>query len=99
VLISFGILVIVHPQESVASLTLLIALALLISGGVRILVALGAEEGRLPFLLAGAFSIVLGVLLLVKWPLDGDWAFGVLLGLDLISAGLTLLGWLRPPAG
>jgi uncharacterized membrane protein HdeD (DUF308 family) len=92
----FGLLVIAHPQEAVASLTVLLGLTLLISGGVQVLMALGAEEARLPFFLAGAFSIVLGVLLLVEWPLDGDWAFGVLLGLDLIATGLTMLGWMRP---
>jgi uncharacterized membrane protein HdeD (DUF308 family) len=96
VAIVFGALVIAHPQEAVASLTWLIGLSLLISGAVRILIAFGAEEARLPFLLAGAFSILLGVLLLVEWPLDGEWAFGVLLGLDLIATGLTMLGWVRP---
>lgn len=96
VAIVFGALVIAHPQEAVASLTWLIGLSLLISGAVRILIAFGAEETRLPFLLAGAFSILLGVLLLVEWPLDGEWAFGVLLGLDLIATGLTMLGWVRP---
>jgi uncharacterized membrane protein HdeD (DUF308 family) len=94
----FGALVLAHPQEAVASLTVLIGLALLISGGVRIVLAFGAEEARVPFFLAGAFSILLGVLLLVEWPLDGDWAFGVLLGLDLIATGLTMLGWVRPVA-
>jgi uncharacterized membrane protein HdeD (DUF308 family) len=94
----FGLLVIAHPQEAVASLTVLLGLTLLISGGVQVLTALGAEEARLPFFLAGAFSIVLGVLLLVEWPLDGDWAFGVLLGLALIATGLTMLGWVRPMA-
>jgi uncharacterized membrane protein HdeD (DUF308 family) len=94
--IGFGALVLAHPQEAVASLTWLIGLTLFISGVVRILVAFGAEEARVPFLLAGAFSILLGGLLLAEWPLDGDWAFGVLLGLDLIAMGLSMLGWLRP---
>ena len=96
VAIGFGALVIAHPQEAVASLTWLIGLSLLISGGVRIVLAFGAEEARVPFFLAGAFSILLGVLLLVEWPLEGEWAFGVLLGLDLIATGLAMLGWLRP---
>jgi uncharacterized membrane protein HdeD (DUF308 family) len=94
--IGFGALVLAHPQEAVASLTWLIGLTLFVSGVVRILVAFGAEEARVPFLLAGAFSILLGGLLLAEWPLDGDWAFGVLLGLDLIAMGLSMLGWLRP---
>ena len=96
VAIGFGALVLAHPQEAVASLTWLIGLTLLISGAVRILVAFGAEGARVPFLIAGAFSILLGGLLLAEWPLDGDWAFGVLLGLDLIAMGLSMLGWLRP---
>jgi uncharacterized membrane protein HdeD (DUF308 family) len=94
--IGFGVLVIAHPQEAVASLTWLIGLTLLISGAVRIVVAFGAEEARVPFLLAGAFSILLGGLLLAEWPLEGEWAFGVLLGLDLIAMGLSMLGWMRP---
>jgi uncharacterized membrane protein HdeD (DUF308 family) len=98
VAIGFGALVLAHPQEAVASLTWLIGLTLFISGVVRILIAFGAgaEGARVPFLLAGAFSILLGGLLLAEWPLDGDWAFGVLLGLDLIAMGLSMLGWLRP---
>jgi uncharacterized membrane protein HdeD (DUF308 family) len=98
VAVAFGALVLAHPQEAVASLTVLIGLTLLISGGVRIVLAFGADEARLPFFLAGLFSIVLGVLLLVEWPLEGEWAFGVLLGLDLIATGLTMLGWVRPVA-
>jgi uncharacterized membrane protein HdeD (DUF308 family) len=96
VAIVFGALVIAHPQEAVASLTWLIGLALLISGGVRIVLAFAAEGARTMFFLAGAFSILLGVLLLIEWPLEGEWAFGVLLGLELIATGLTMLGWLRP---
>jgi uncharacterized membrane protein HdeD (DUF308 family) len=98
VAVAFGALVLAHPQEAVASLTVLLGLTLLISGGVRIVLAFGADEARLPFFLAGLFSIVLGVLLLVEWPLEGEWAFGVLLGLDLIAMGLTMLGWMRPMA-
>jgi uncharacterized membrane protein HdeD (DUF308 family) len=96
VAIGFGALVIAHPQEAVASLTVLLGLALLISGGVRIVLAFGAEGARVPFFLAGAFSIVLGVLLLIEWPLEGEWALGVLLGLDLVATGLAMLGWLKP---
>jgi uncharacterized membrane protein HdeD (DUF308 family) len=96
VAIGFGALVVAHPQEAVASLTWLIGLTLLTSGVVRIVIAFGAEEARVPFFLAGAFSILLGGLLLAEWPLEGEWAFGVLLGLDLIAIGLSMLGWLRP---
>jgi uncharacterized membrane protein HdeD (DUF308 family) len=42
-------------------------------------------------LLDGIFSIVLGILIWVKWPASGEWAIGLLVGIKLLIDGIALL--------
>ncbi len=42
-------------------------------------------------LLSGAVAIVLGVLILARWPSDAVWAIGLLVGIDLLLSGWSLL--------
>ena len=48
-------------------------------------------EHTLPAL-RGQLSAVLGGLLWLEWPADSVWAIGLLLGVNLLLGGLTLVG-------
>ena len=48
--------------------------------------------GRGWFFMGGASSAVLGGLLWWEWPADSVWAIGLLLGVNLLLGGLTLVG-------
>lgn len=40
--------------------------------------------------LSGVTSLLIGILILAKFPSSADWAIGLLVGIDLIFAGWTL---------
>jgi uncharacterized membrane protein HdeD (DUF308 family) len=40
--------------------------------------------------LSGVCGLLIGILVLVKFPSSADWAIGLLVGIDLIFAGWTL---------
>ena len=42
-------------------------------------------------LVSGSVSVVLAVLIWNQWPLSGAWAIGVLVGIQLISSGMTMI--------
>jgi len=89
-----GFMIIANPGEAAASLTLLIAMFLLMSGIFRIYVAL-TETENLPHsgwvLLNGIITSVLGVLIWKQWPLSGLWAIGLFVGIEMVVYGWSLV--------
>ena len=49
------------------------------------------HPGWLWMLAGGALSLVLGLLIWNQWPLSGVWAIGILVGVDLLTTGLSLV--------
>ena len=47
--------------------------------------------GWLAVLVSGVLTLVLGVLIWIQWPVSGLWAVGVLVGVDLVTTGISLL--------
>ena len=77
-----------------AELLLVLALLLLAQGVVRMAFAFGSQlpAGRTWFFLGGLASAVLGALLWWEWPADSVWAIGLILGVNLVMAGLAVVG-------
>ncbi len=92
--IAGGVIVLNNPFAAATILTLMLGAALLASGVVRIYLAFqmkaGSPWGWVAF--SGAITILLGAMLLAGWPLSGFYALGILLGIDLIFAGIGWLG-------
>lgn len=85
-----GALVISHPVMAIATLTLLIAMVLIVAGIFRLIVAFSMSmHHRGWVLLNGIVSIVLGVLILSSWPHSAVWVIGLFIGIDLIFDGWT----------
>jgi uncharacterized membrane protein HdeD (DUF308 family) len=87
-----GIWLIVEPHNGTLTLTLVLGIYFLLMGITRITVALmsrGQPNAGLVGL-SGACGLLIGILVLAKFPSSADWAIGLLIGIDLIFAGWTL---------
>jgi uncharacterized membrane protein HdeD (DUF308 family) len=87
-----GIWLIVEPHNGTLTLTLVLGIYFLLMGLTRITVAfLGRGQPNAGLVgLSGACGLLIGILVLVKFPSSADWAIGLLIGIDLIFAGWTL---------
>jgi uncharacterized membrane protein HdeD (DUF308 family) len=94
-------LIFFDPLFGATALTLLVAASLLATGVLRLIVAFQVRpEGGWQWLAAaGAATVLLGILIAVQWPTDAVWVLGLLLGVELVFAGVALVNfglWLRP---
>jgi uncharacterized membrane protein HdeD (DUF308 family) len=88
-----GAVLLLYPFAGIVSLTLLIAALFLVGGAFRILLAFRVRPldhwGWL--LVSGILALVLAILILAQWPEAAAWVIGVLVGIDLIFSGWTLM--------
>ncbi len=83
-----------NPLLAAALLTLVLACALIVSGVMRIVLAFGMQRAA-PWLwvaLSGVITLVLGFMILVRWPVSSLYVLGLFLGIDLIMAGASWVG-------
>jgi uncharacterized membrane protein HdeD (DUF308 family) len=87
-----GLYLIFEPHNGTLTLTLVLGIYFLFMGVTRITVAfLGRGQPNAGLVgLSGFAGLVIGVLVLAKFPSSGDWAIGLLVGIDLLFAGWTL---------
>jgi uncharacterized membrane protein HdeD (DUF308 family) len=87
-----GVWLIVEPHNGTLTLTLVLGIYFLLMGLTRVAVAFMARgEPNAGWVgLSGFAGLLIGLLILVKFPSSADWAIGLLVGIDLIFAGWTL---------
>ena len=87
-----GIWLIVEPHNGTLTLTLILGIYFLFMGLTRITVAFLArgQQNAGWVGLSGFCGLLIGILVLAKFPSSADWAIGLLVGIDLIFAGWTL---------
>jgi uncharacterized membrane protein HdeD (DUF308 family) len=87
-----GIWLIVEPHNGTLTLTLVLGIYFLFMGLTRIAIAfIGRGQPNAGLVgLSGAAGLLIGILVLAKFPSSADWAIGLLVGIDLIFAGWTL---------
>jgi uncharacterized membrane protein HdeD (DUF308 family) len=88
-----GLWLIVEPHNGSVTLTLVLGIYFLLMGLTRIVVAFMARGQRNAGWvgISGACGLIVGILVLVHFPSSADWAIGLLVGIDLIFAGWTLI--------
>ncbi|MCT8158798.1 HdeD family acid-resistance protein [Pseudoruegeria sp. SHC-113] len=93
VLIVFAISLMRHPLAGIVSLTVLVAILFLISGLVRVILGfqLRPTSGWIFVLISGIISIVLAFMVFNNMPEIAAGLLGILLGVDLLSSGITTL--------
>ncbi len=88
-----GLVIIGRPFLGLASLTMVLIVYFMVNGIGEIIVAFQArpEQGWGFVLFSGAISVLLACMIWNQWPLSGAWAIGVLVGIQLIFAGLSMI--------
>ncbi|QBR85212.1 HdeD family acid-resistance protein [Legionella israelensis] len=87
--IAGGALVIYDPLLASTLITAFLAIVLIIIGVSRLLMAFLLKEvkGWGWMFLAGIAALILGILILMQWPLSGLWFIGLLIAIELIING------------
>ncbi|HEY2333584.1 MAG TPA: HdeD family acid-resistance protein [Solirubrobacterales bacterium] len=90
--VAVGLWLIVEPHNGTLTLTLVLGIYFLFMGLTRIAVAFAGrgQQGAGLVGLSGVAGLLIGILVLAKFPSSADWAIGLLVGIDLIFAGWTL---------
>jgi uncharacterized membrane protein HdeD (DUF308 family) len=87
-----GFMMVENPGEAAVTLTLLIAMFLLLGGIFRIIVAFSGHLEHWGWvLLNGVITAGLGVLIWRQWPLSGLWVIGLFVGIEMIFYGWSLV--------
>lgn len=90
---SAGIIVFGNPLLAAATLTLLMAFALIASGLIRISSSLQIRKqfGWGWILLSGLMSSAVGIIFLINWSTSSVWLLGTVLALDLTFIGVSTI--------
>lgn len=88
-----GLLLLVYPLSAVIALTLLLGIYLLVQGVVKIAMAMSIKAGHSGnwLLFDGAITLLLGILIMMAWPIDAAWVMGLLFGISLFFSGISFL--------
>jgi len=88
-----GLAALAQPGIALAKLTLLLGAYFLADGVMTMIVAFNVKPqpgwGWMTF--NGIVTIMLGWMILKGWPVSGVWAIGILVGVRLLFAGMTML--------
>ena len=88
-----GLWLILEPHNGTLTLTLVLGIYFLLMGLTRVTVAfLGRGQPNAIWVgLSGICGVIIGILVLAKFPSSADWAIGLLIGIDLIFLGWSLI--------
>jgi uncharacterized membrane protein HdeD (DUF308 family) len=83
-----------NPLLAAVLLTLVLGASLVVSGIMRVVLAFSMKR-ETPWIwiaLSGVITLLLGVLILLRWPVSSVYILGLFLGIDLIMAGAGWIG-------
>jgi uncharacterized membrane protein HdeD (DUF308 family) len=87
-----GMFLIENPLQGALGLTLLVAVALLTGGILRIVLSLVERFDGWPWmLLSGVVSVILGTAIWRQWPFSGLWVIGLFVGIEMLFSGVSWL--------
>ena len=88
-----GLFLLINPDKGAKALTLILIIYFLASGVIRLAAAFAQRgiRGAGWLGLSGALSVIIGLIFLADYPQSADWAIGLLVGIDLIFGGWTLI--------
>ena len=89
-----GILTFDNPLFAAVLLTLFLGVSLIASGAVRLFLAFSMKRES-PWVwvaLSAVITLLLGLLILARWPINSVYILGMFLGIDLIFAGAGWIG-------
>ncbi|WP_423063687.1 HdeD family acid-resistance protein [Candidiatus Paracoxiella cheracis] len=92
--IIIGILLLLYPLHGMMFLTLLLGIFFLFQGITQIAMGIQIKpiSNNWGFLVvSGIVSIILSILIWIKWPSISSWFIGLLVGINLLLFGISLL--------
>jgi uncharacterized membrane protein HdeD (DUF308 family) len=92
--VAAGVIAFESPLLAAAVLTLLLGIALMVGGIVRMFLAWHMREAGKPWgwvVVSGIISLLLGLMIVAQWPYSGLYVLGIFLGVDLIFIGSSWL--------
>ena len=83
-----------NPLLAATLLTLVLGVSLVASGIMRIILAFNMkrEAPSIWVAVSGVITLLLGLLILARWPINSVYILGLFLGIDLIIAGAGWIG-------
>lgn len=90
-----GVFAFLNPLLASAALTLLMAVALIVAGALRIWTGfrLRPLEGWGWIALGGVVTLLAGLIIAAGWPVNSLWILGLFLAIDLVMQGLALIAF------
>ena len=89
-----GVIFVLFPLAGIAALTILMMLSFLMEGILSILFGL-RSSAHLPnwgwLVFSGLCSFAAGLVILFGWPWTASWTLGLMMGLNFLSTGLSLV--------
>jgi uncharacterized membrane protein HdeD (DUF308 family) len=92
--VAAGIIAITNPFAAATILTLMLGIALVFGGVLRIFLAFQMRSAGAPWgwvVLSGLITLLLGCMIVAQWPASSFFVLGIFLGIDLIFIGS---GWI-----
>lgn len=88
-----GIFAILRPEVGASVLTLLFGATLIGTGSLRLWIWFNnrAQPGWMWLALSGVVTLLTGILVAISWPGSSAWVLGLILSVDLLVQGWTLL--------
>jgi len=88
-----GIIVLLNPVEGLVALTIVLGVVLFVGGVSKLLLAMALSgiPGVGLLIVSGIVSIVLAILIWMKLPEASELMVGMLIGLDFIMSGVSIL--------
>ncbi len=89
-----GFLTFDNPLLAAAVLTLFLGWSLIFSGAMRVILGFSMQEGMpwVGVVLSGVITFMLGLIIVIHWPVSGLYILGLFLAIDLIIAGASWIG-------
>lgn len=92
--ILLGVLFLLFPAAGIATLTVVLMLVFLMEGVVSILVGLrlsGMVREWGWMVASGIAALAVGLMVMIGWPETHSWFLGLLMGLNFLSTGVSLM--------
>jgi uncharacterized membrane protein HdeD (DUF308 family) len=90
-----GIVLLWHPVEGAASLTLVLIAFFIVEGVFQIVASLSYRDifpGQWGWMLAsGIVDLILAALIIKGWPSTATWALGLIVGINLVTSGAAIV--------
>ena len=88
-----GLLLLFFPLPGILTLTLLLAALFVIEGLFKIVMSLQARPmaGWVWVFVTGVLAVLIGGLIWSQWPSDARWVIGLLVGLNMIFGGCSMI--------